>query len=62
MHPQQTRNLPGGMWQTATLLDNVDQANRKAEVRAELTKRLDVKVQTFGPGDIIEIPLSNILD
>src|SRR5258708_5785974 len=27
----------------ATLLDNVDRANRKAEVRAELTKRLDVK-------------------
>jgi hypothetical protein len=24
-------------------LDNVDRANRKAEVRAELTKRLDVK-------------------
>jgi hypothetical protein len=41
----------------ATLLDNVDRANRKAEVRAELTKRLD-----SGPGDIIEIPLSNILD
>src|SRR6266404_6915365 len=27
----------------ATLLDNVDRANRKAEVRAELTKRLHVK-------------------
>jgi hypothetical protein len=27
----------------ATLLDNADRANRKAEVRAELTKRLDVK-------------------
>jgi len=27
----------------ATLLDNVHLANRKAEVRAELTKRLDVK-------------------
>ena len=27
----------------ATLLGNVDRANRKAEVRAELTKRLDVK-------------------
>ena len=27
----------------ATLLGNVDRANRKAAVRAELTKRLDVK-------------------
>src|SRR5262245_724313 len=27
----------------ATPLDNVDRANRKAEVRAELAKRLDVK-------------------
>jgi len=45
----------------ATLLDNADRANRKAEVRAELTKRLDVKrpdIRARGT----EIPLSNILD
>jgi hypothetical protein len=41
---------------------NVDQAKRKAEVRAELTKRLDVKRPDIRAGDIIEIPLSNILD
>jgi len=36
----------------ATLLGNVDRANRKAAVRAELTKRLDVKpVGIRGGGD-----------
>src|SRR6516164_3724543 len=44
----------------ATLLGNVDRDNRKAEVRAELTKRLDVNRQVFGAGEIIAIPLPNI--
>src|SRR5260370_865416 len=38
--------LQGGAQSSArpdTLLDNADRANRKAEVRAELTKQLDVK-------------------
>src|SRR5262249_18939823 len=47
----------------ATLLGNVDRANRKAEVRAELTKRLDVKCPGIrARGGIIGIPLPNILD
>ena len=35
----------------ATLLGNVDRANRKAAVRAELTKRLDVKSVGIRGGD-----------
>jgi len=34
----------------ATLSDNVDRPKRKAEVRAELIKRLDVKCADSGPG------------
>ena len=44
----------------ATLLGNVDRANRKAAVRAELTKRLDVKSVGIRGGEIIAIPLPNI--
>src|SRR5262249_40790152 len=43
----------------ATLLGNVDRANRKAAVRAELTKRLDVK-SVSGRGRSSQIPLPNI--
>ena len=47
----------------ATLLGNVDRADRKPRCGAELTKRQDVKPPGIrGRGGIVGIPLPNILD
>jgi hypothetical protein len=41
--PKQTGNLPGGSGKQATLLRNVDRADRKPRCGAELSWRQDVK-------------------
>ena len=47
---KQTSNLAGVCSKRATLLSNVDRANRKSRCGSELTKGLDVKRQVFAPG------------
>jgi len=60
---KQTGNLPGGMWQAGHTTGQCGWGQQKAAVRAELTKRLDVKRPSIrARGDMIEIPLPNILD